>query len=148
MLMTESNQQDEQQVEKIIDILVRLFIYIYSRDLFFDHYRKFLCNRLLNKTSKNIEMEKNVVAKLKVIHANAHRKKKKNYFFIYALFSLLPFLPSSPALVPPALLRKTRAHWKRPFLQLICPKLILRLDLSAYSNRCAAYPIPFYLKKK
>lgn len=65
MLMTESNQQDEQQVEKIIDILVRLFIYIYSRDLFFDHYRKFLCNRLLNKTSKNIEMEKNVVAKLK-----------------------------------------------------------------------------------
>ena len=55
-----------EETEKRLDAIVRLFCCLHGRDVFIKNYEKFLSMRLLNKTSISREAEEIILNKLKV----------------------------------------------------------------------------------
>lgn len=58
--------QSDDEIEKRLDAIVRLFCCLHGRDVFIARFTNLLAQRLLNKTSVSNEAEKVMVQKLQV----------------------------------------------------------------------------------
>lgn len=56
----------EQEIEEVMNLFIKLFTYLYSRDAFLKIYSKQLAKRLINSTSFSFDTEKDMVKKLGV----------------------------------------------------------------------------------
>jgi cullin 3 len=59
----------EQEVEARLKNVIDIFKYLQDKDVFEDFYKQHLAGRLLSGQSTNADVEKAMIAKLKVLHA-------------------------------------------------------------------------------
>lgn len=52
-------------MEDKLNEIIKIFVYLFSRDAFFKHYQKLFSNRLLNVTTKSKDAETKLIAKFK-----------------------------------------------------------------------------------
>jgi len=66
ILKANSTDLSDEDSEKLLMNILDLFMYLCDKDLFGDIYRKMMSNRLLNNRCKNMDLEKNIIGKLKI----------------------------------------------------------------------------------
>lgn len=75
----------EQEVDRVLEKAITLLRYIQDKDMFERYYKKHLCKRLLMRKSVSIDVEKQMVSRMKIELGNSFTNKLENMFKDMAL---------------------------------------------------------------